>query len=194
MGECRFGDGNDRQEVIDFVISLHAYWSNYTSSFLTTPVDVNTPEDATDPSRLKWLEANPPGAHKGKELLAFCCHSGLLNGACCDLSSSHNVDWQEESKAQTFRTIKSAWSCYVQLATQRQIHASMVEFAQQMPTAIVYKARKEGHCVKSQQAAMASAMLISTHQGSIMMAAIVARILASVLCSMNVEWARFLHL
>lgn len=54
------------EQVTDFVLNLHAYWTDYTASFLTTSVDVNTPEDSTNPSRLSWLEANPPEANSGR--------------------------------------------------------------------------------------------------------------------------------
>lgn len=54
------------EEVQQFLVGAHGYWSNYTTSFMTGAVDVNTPEDSADPSRLDWLEANPPGADRGR--------------------------------------------------------------------------------------------------------------------------------
>ncbi|KAL3927224.1 MAG: hypothetical protein SGBAC_013168, partial [Bacillariaceae sp.] len=47
------------EQVQQFLVSGHGYWTNYTVSFLTGAVDVNTPEDSSDPSRLDWMEANP---------------------------------------------------------------------------------------------------------------------------------------
>lgn len=54
------------EEVKDFLIGAHGYWSDYTVSFITGPIDINTPEDSTDPSRIDWLEANPPRTDPGR--------------------------------------------------------------------------------------------------------------------------------
>mmetsp|Transcript_4368 Transcript_4368/g.10266 ORF Transcript_4368/g.10266 Transcript_4368/m.10266 type:complete len:1616 (+) Transcript_4368:120-4967(+) len=54
------------EEVQDFLVGAHGYWTNYSASFVTEPIDVNTPEDSTDPSRVHWLEANPPDPDRGR--------------------------------------------------------------------------------------------------------------------------------
>ncbi|CAJ1947087.1 unnamed protein product [Cylindrotheca closterium] len=54
------------EQVQHFLVDSHGYWSDYRVSFITGAIDINTPEDSTDPSRIDWLEANPPETDRGR--------------------------------------------------------------------------------------------------------------------------------
>jgi len=54
------------EEMKYTLLDTHAYWTNYTAAFITGPVDVNTPEDFADPSRLDWFDTNPQNIDIGR--------------------------------------------------------------------------------------------------------------------------------
>jgi hypothetical protein len=51
---------------IQAVLTWHGYWSNYTTAFLSTPIDFNTFADTADPRALTWMEANPQEVTKNR--------------------------------------------------------------------------------------------------------------------------------
>lgn len=105
------------EEVQDFLTGAHGYWTNYTSSFITGAIDINTPEDTTDPSRIDWLEANPPETDAGRvqgpnlqnnqiDLRLLCASCSIATNPCfyggtCTAQASCVCEQGEKDKAGT---------------------------------------------------------------------------------------------
>lgn len=84
----------ERRDVLGhyFKDDFHAFWSNFTASFVTQPMDVGTEIDSAEPVQMYWYMARPkstvhPRDVQGVDRAVEAMSAVLLCSVCNDMSN-----------------------------------------------------------------------------------------------------------